>query len=141
MRSAEVATEAGVNVQTLRYYERRGLLASPARRPSGYRDYRPEAVRIVRFVKRAQQLGFSLEEIETLLDLAAGGPASCEAAKALAAEKISALDQRIATLAAMRESLRRLVTTCEHPPRRRECPLQAAFADDAVADGRAANGE
>ena len=66
MRSAEVATEAGVNVQTLRYYERRGLLAAPARLPSGYRNYRPETVRIVRFVKQAQQLGFSLEEIETL---------------------------------------------------------------------------
>jgi MerR family mercuric resistance operon transcriptional regulator len=141
MRSAEVATEAGVNIQTLRYYERRGLLAAPARLPSGYRDYRPETVRTVRFVKRAQQLGFSLEEIEALLDLAAGGPASCEAAKALAAEKISALDERIATLAAMRESLRRLVTTCERPPHRRECPLLTAFADDSVADGRAARGE
>lgn len=136
-----MATEAGVNVQTLRYYERRGLLAAPARLPSGYRDYRPETVRTVRFVKRAQQLGFSLEEIETLLDLAAGGPASCETAKALAAEKISALDERIAALAAMRESLRRLVRTCERPRHRRECPLLTAFADDAVADGGAANGE
>lgn len=61
-----MATEAGVNVQTLRYYERRGLLAAPARLPSGYRGYRPETVRIVRFVKQAQQLGFSLEEIATL---------------------------------------------------------------------------
>lgn len=129
-----MATEAGVNVQTLRYYERRGLLAAPARLPSGYRDYQPETVRTVRFVKRAQQLGFSLEEIEALLDLAAGGPASCETAKALAAEKISALDERIATLAAMRESLRRLVTTCERPPHRRECPLLTTIADDAVAD-------
>ena len=141
MRSAEVATEAGVNVQTLRYYERRGLLAAPARLPSGYRNYRPETVRIVRFVKQAQQLGFSLEEIETLLGLAAGGPASCEAAEALASEKIAALDERIATLAAMRESLRRLVTTCERPPHRRECPLLTAFADGAVADGGAADGE
>jgi MerR family mercuric resistance operon transcriptional regulator len=141
MRSAEMATEAGVNIQTLRYYERRGLLEPPSRLPSGYRDYRPETVRTVRFVKRAQQLGFSLEEIETLLDLAAGGPASCDAAKALAAEKISALDERIATLAAMRDSLLRLITTCERPPHRRECPLLTAFADDVVADGGAADGE
>jgi hypothetical protein len=59
----------------------------------------------------------------------------------LAAEKISALDERIAALAAMRESLRRLVTTCERPPHRRECPLLTAFADDAVVDGVAAHGE
>ena len=141
MRSAEVATEAGVNVQTLRYYERRGLLASPARRPSGYRDYRPEAVHIVRFVKRAQQLGFTLVEIETLLDLAAGGPAGCDAAQVLASEKIAALDEKLATLVAMRDSLRQLLMTCERPRHRRECPLLSAIADDAAADGGAANGE
>lgn len=141
MRSAEVATEAGVNVQTLRYYERRGLLAAPERLPSGYRDYRPETVRTVRFVKRAQQLGFSLEEIETLLGLAAGGPASCDAAQAVASEKIAALDEKIADLAAMRESLRRLVTTCERPRHRRECPLLTAIADDAAAGRGSPDGE
>ena len=136
-----MATEAGVNVHTLRYYERRGLLAVPARLPSGYRNYRPETVRIVRFVKQAQQLGFSLEEIETLLGLATGGPASCDAAEALASEKIAALDEKIATLVAMRESLRRLVMTCERPPDRRECPLLTAIADDAVPHGGAPDGE
>lgn len=135
MRSAEVASQAGVNVQTLRYYERRGLLAPPARLPSGYRDYLPETVRAVRFVKRAQQLGFSLEEIETLLELAAGGPVSCEMAKALASEKIAALEERIAALAAMRESLRRLVTTCQRPRYRRECPLMTALAGSAADEG------
>ncbi|MGH9098293.1 MAG: MerR family transcriptional regulator, partial [Acidimicrobiales bacterium] len=64
MRSSEVATEAGVNVQTLRYYERRGLLPSPARLASGYWAYGPEAVRTVRFAKAAQGLGFSLTEVE-----------------------------------------------------------------------------
>ena len=68
MRSAQVAAEAGVNVQTLRYYERRGLLAEPDRLDSGYRAYGPEAVRVVLFVKSAQLLGFSLEEIESLLE-------------------------------------------------------------------------
>lgn len=92
MRSAEVAAEAGVNVQTLRYYERRGLLAEPERLDSGYRAYGPEAVRIVRFVKRAQGLGFSLEEVESMLELASGGPASCKAARELAKQKIAQLD-------------------------------------------------
>ena len=57
MRIGEIAAQAGVNAQTLRYYERRGLLGSPQRRPSGYREYLPDAVRVIRFVKRAQELG------------------------------------------------------------------------------------
>ncbi|MGC2192748.1 MAG: MerR family transcriptional regulator [Candidatus Dormiibacterota bacterium] len=72
---------AGVNVQTLRYYERRGILPEPERLDSGYRAYGADAVSIVRFVGRARQLGFSLEEIDSLLDLAAGGPRNCEAAR------------------------------------------------------------
>ena len=64
MRIGEVARQAGVNVQTLRYYERRGLLREPARRSSGYREYPPHTVRLIRFIKRAQELGFTLAEIE-----------------------------------------------------------------------------
>jgi DNA-binding transcriptional MerR regulator len=80
-------------------------------------------VRTVKFVKGAQQLGFSLEEIDTLLHLAAGGPSNCEAAKALAAEKLDQLEAKIASLTAMRESLRQLVATCERTPGKRLCPL------------------
>jgi Hg(II)-responsive transcriptional regulator len=123
MRSSEVAKEAGVNVQTLRYYERRGILPQPERLDSGYRAYGTDAVRIVRFVRRTQQLGFSLEEIESLLDLANGGPNNCDAAKRMAQEKLAQLDEKIAILRAMRESLTRLVQTCELSRPRRECPL------------------
>ncbi|MGH9086684.1 MAG: MerR family transcriptional regulator [Acidimicrobiales bacterium] len=130
MRSAEVASEAGVNVQTLRYYERRGLLAEPERLDSGYRAYGPEAVRVVRFVKRAQGLGFSLEEIESLLVLAAGGPASCAGAGELATEKIAQLDDKISSLITMRGSLRRLAETCARPQSHRECPLLHAMEDE-----------
>ncbi len=70
----QAARQAGVNVQTLRYYERRGLLPKPARRESGYREYTPEAVLIVRFVKRAQDLGFSLDEVEQLVKLRGVAP-------------------------------------------------------------------
>jgi DNA-binding transcriptional MerR regulator len=62
MRTGQTANEAGVNVQTLRYYERRGILQPPPRRVSGYREYPSDAVRIVRFVKRAQELGFTLTD-------------------------------------------------------------------------------
>lgn len=123
MRTMQVAQRAGVNAQTLRYYERRGLLPNPPRTAGGYRTYGQEAVRIVRFVKRAQELGFSLAEIEILLDLADGGPQSCDAARQLAENKVADLDTRIATLNAMRESLTRLIVSCARPQGDRDCPL------------------
>src|SRR5262245_17628361 len=112
MRPMQVAQRAGVNAQTLRYYERRGLLPDPPCTASGYRAYGPEAVRIVRFVKRAQELGFSLTEIQMLLHLADGGPEACDAARQLAEQKVADLDTKIATLNAMRSSLTRLIATC-----------------------------
>ncbi len=127
MRSAQVAAEAGVNVQTLRYYERRGLLPEPERLSSGYRAYAPGAVRTVRFVKRAQQLGFTLVEIEALLDLAAGGPDNCVTVRGLAAEKITHLEEKIASLEAMRDSLAQLVASCDRPRAQRQCPLVDAI--------------
>lgn len=123
MRSSEVATKAQVNVQTLRYYERRGLLAEPQRTSSGYRVYTPDAVQVVRFVKRAQQLGFTLDDIEDLLHLADGGPDSCQEAKAMARSRIADLQRRIEELAGMRDALARLVDTCDQPRRKRDCPI------------------
>jgi MerR family mercuric resistance operon transcriptional regulator len=127
MRSGEAAARAGVNVQTLRYYERRGLLPAPARRSSGYRVYGPDTVAIVRFVKRAQRLGFSLDEAASLLSLAGGGPESCDAARTLAEQRIAELDHRIADLESMRHSLRRFVATCAKPRASRECELLASL--------------
>jgi DNA-binding transcriptional MerR regulator len=83
MRTIELARTAGVKPPTLRYYERRGLLPTPARTGSGYRSYGPDAVRIVRFVKRAQQLGFTVTGVAALLELAAGGPDPCSEARSV----------------------------------------------------------
>jgi MerR family transcriptional regulator, mercuric resistance operon regulatory protein len=124
-----------VNVETLRYYERRGIIPEPARSSAGYRAYDAQAVRTVRFVKSAQQLGFSLEETASLLELAAGGPANCDAARTMATDKIAQLDAKIASLSAMRDSLRRLVATCDRSPATRECPLLEAIEDDAIMEG------
>src|SRR5579863_6150712 len=132
MRTGQVATEAGVNVQTLRYYERRGLLPEPSRLDSGYRAYGPNSVAVVRFIKRAQEVGFTLSEIEMLLHLAQGGPASCDAVKELAHQKVGDLDRRIGSLQAMRASLERLVETCDRPKRSRECPLIESLGGGAV---------
>jgi Hg(II)-responsive transcriptional regulator len=136
MRSGQVARRAGVNVETLRYYERRGLLPAPPREGSGYRAYDPDAVRIVRFVKRAQELGFSLDEVEALLGLAAGGPDGCEAVQRLTEERITELDRRIADLQAMRGSLERLLATCQRPRTQRVCPLIRSIEAEAEQGGR-----
>jgi len=79
VRIGEIAGRAGVNIQTLRYYERRGLLAPASRRESGYREYDEEDVRRVRFIRRAQDLGFTLEEIGDLLAFQADAVRSCAA--------------------------------------------------------------
>lgn len=127
MRTSEVAARAEVNIETLRYYERRGLLAEPARSASGYRAYPPEAVRVVRFVKRAQEVGFTLADIQELLHLAEGGPDACDAVRSMARVRIEDLDRRIADLRSMRDALARLAETCDLPRARRECPLLHAL--------------
>jgi Hg(II)-responsive transcriptional regulator len=131
MRTHEVAEPAGVNTQTLRYYERRGILADPPRSPAGYRDYPVSTVKVLRFVKRAQELGFTLAEVEELLGLADGGPASCDTARQLAESHIAELERKIADLRRMRASLTKLVDTCQRPPADRFCPLLAAIDSDA----------
>jgi Hg(II)-responsive transcriptional regulator len=134
MRTSELADRAGVNAETLRYYERRGLLERPPRTPGGYRDYPVGAVGLLRFIKRAQQLGFPLDEVDELLHLDAGGPDSCDAARELAGARMADLEARIADLARMRDSLGELVATCDLPRGDRSCPLLEALDGRPVAD-------
>jgi Hg(II)-responsive transcriptional regulator len=141
MRTGQVARQAGVNVETLRYYERRGLLQAPPREDSGYRAYGADAVRVVRFAKRAQELGYSLADVEALLELEGGGPESCEAAQRLTEDRIAELDRRIADLQAMRRSLERLLATCDRPLPERTCPLIQSIASDAERGGLVPHGE
>lgn len=129
MRTRQVAEKAGVNPETLRYYERRGLLPEPPRTDTGYREYPDSAVRVLRFVKRAQVLGFALAEVETLLGLAGGGPDSCDAARELAEAHVADLDRRIIELERMRSALIDLVDSCGRPRHDRSCPLLDAIED------------
>lgn len=140
IRIGEVAARAGVNVQTLRFYERRGLLKPPARRPSGYREYSPEAVRVVRFIKRAQELGFTLAEIEELLRLRADRRASCPEVRAAGSAKIADIDQKIRGLRAMRRALQVLVDSCRRDGSTRECPILEALDDGPRTRPRARTG-
>jgi MerR family transcriptional regulator, mercuric resistance operon regulatory protein len=130
MLITETAREAGVNTQTLRYYERRGLLPKPPRRGSGYRDYSDEAVRLVRFIKRAQDLGFSLDEVEELVRLRGVRRAERHRVRAIAARKISDIDHKIAQLQSMRGALRQLVDAC-HRGGAAECPIIEALNEEA----------
>ena len=123
---SEAAEQAGVNVQTLRYYERRGLLPTPARRSSGYRDYRDDSVRIVRFIKRAQELGFSLDEVEELLALRRQSPRNRQRIRSVAERRIRQIDRKIAELERMRDALRTLVHTC-HAGTTLACPIIEAL--------------
>jgi len=132
MRTSELAEQAGVNSETLRYYERRGLLERPPRTPGGYRDYPAGAVRLLRFIKRAQGLGFTLEEVEELLHLDNGGPDGCDAARALAEARKADLDARIADLQRMSDSLGELIDTCDLPRVDRDCPLLEALDNQPV---------
>ncbi len=126
IKTGEVAARAGVNIQTLRYYERRGLLKPPPRRPSGFRKYPEEAVRIVRFIKHAQQLGFTLREIDELLRLREDRDRTCAQVQRAAEAKIEDIDSKLNRLTAVRSALEVLVQSCRSE-RARRCPLIEAL--------------
>lgn len=123
LRTAEVARLAGVNIETLRFYERKGILPEPPRRASGYREYPPETVERVRFVKRAQELGFSLKEIEELLSLREAVGAKSGPVRRLAEAKVKEIDHKIRDLEAMKESLTELLCACDGRKTIASCPI------------------
>ena len=122
-----VAKAVGVNVQTLRYYERVGLLPKPKRSTSGYRIYSDATVRTVMFVKRAQELGFTLREVKELLRFRTAGLQSRDAVRAAAQAKVADLDARIADLAAIRSALSSLLERCSCECTKPECPILEAL--------------
>jgi MerR family copper efflux transcriptional regulator len=131
----QAARAAGVSAQTLRYYEGRGLIRSVGRRESGYREYTDEQVRVVRFIRRAQELGFSLEEVAELLKLR-GARSPRQSVRALAERHLDDLDSRIADLIRMRDALRALTHACACG-RNPHCPiLEALEGQDQTGDGR-----
>ena len=134
LRTGQVAKAAGVNIQTLRFYEREGLLPPPKRTASGYRQYGDDAVRIVTFIKRAQELGFTLREAKALLKLRNAGPARAAAARKAAEAKLRDIDERIRDLRSMREALSSLVATCVRKGGPACCPILEALENANRAD-------
>ena len=121
-----LADSAGVNVETVRYYQRRGLLEEPAKPPGGHRRYATAAATRVRFIKRAQHLGFTLEEVKGLLRLEDGQ--SCRETRLLAEHKLALIEIRLGDLGRMRQLLRALIAECAEGRRPRSCPIIATLS-------------
>ncbi len=111
LRSSQLARLAGVSADTLRHYERKGLLPTAVRSANGYREYPPEACARVRLVRRAVALGFTLDELARIVNVRDRGGAPCSAVRALAAEKLSLLEGRLAEI---QDACDRLRTVLEH---------------------------
>ena len=124
---SRVARQAGVTTDTVRYYEREGLLEKPARTTSGYRQYSADAVARLRFIRQAQELGFSLREIRELLSLRVGARSSCAEVKAHAETKIADVDRRIAHLKRVRKALAKLAAACRGRGPTSRCPILDAL--------------
>lgn len=123
LSSGELARETGLNPETLRYYERRGILPRPERTASGHRRYGHEAVSLLRLIKRAQDLGFTLAEIRDLLRGLERPKAVCDDVCRAIETKIGQLDQELARLKSQRERLSRLRAACPRTRPLRECPV------------------
>jgi len=132
MTSGELAIAAGVSFDTLRFYERRGLLPAPPRTGGGRRFYGEQAVIRVRFIKRAQSLGFSLAEVDELLRLQGRG-AEPVTVRSVASQKLVEVEQKLRRLRAVRKALRQLVDDCEKSNVPTHCPILDALGREPVA--------
>ena len=127
LKVGEVAKRAGVNLQTIHFYEREGLLPRPPRTASNYRVYSEEAVRRVRFIKRAQELGFALKDIKELLSLRATPGTHCRDVRQRAMTKLQNIEEKLETLQAMHRALKRLIRECEGRRPITACPILEAL--------------
>lgn len=130
MKIGELAKRAEVPIDTVRYYEREGLIPPPIRRASGYRDYVDADVDRLRFMRRAKGLGFTLHEIRELLSLTALADDDMAALNALAQTKLQDVEERIHSLTRIREALQGLVTACPGHGALDQCPILAALSED-----------
>jgi Hg(II)-responsive transcriptional regulator len=123
LKIGEVAKETGVGIETIRFYERKGLLDEPSRRPSGYRQYDVSIVARLQFIRRAKELGFTLSEIAELLGLWFDTGAKCCDVRKKAQAKIEEIEAKLTSLQAMKQSLKALVETCQQRGSMEDCPL------------------
>ena len=124
LRIGEVAARAGLNPKTLRYYEALGVLQSPSREANGYRRFPPETLELLAFIRQAQGLGFTLEEIREVLAIRRRGEVPCTHVRALLRQKAVELDRKLADLVALRRRIRRSLAAWRRSARRKAtvCP-------------------
>jgi MerR family mercuric resistance operon transcriptional regulator len=127
LRIGELAKNAKVNIETIRYYERRGLIPKPPRSESGYRQYPEETVERIKFIKSAQKLGFSLAEILELLTLRLDPNTTCGEIKRRAEAKILQIEEKIKALQRMKKALMKLIEICDGEGPISECPILDAL--------------
>lgn len=123
----KLARQSGVTIETIRHYQRIGLLAEPEKPLSGYRHYPVEAVSTLRFIKRAQQAGFTLKEVAVLLSL---DGKQCAEVRQLAEQKCRQIDRQINALMTLKQALAKLVDTCRQDGSAEQCAILDAFNDD-----------
>jgi Hg(II)-responsive transcriptional regulator len=130
MQIGELAKSAGVPIDTVRYYERNGILPAPRRRPSGYRSYGEDDVARLRFIRRAKALGFTLEEIHDLLALTGRRGRNMAGVKKAAIGKLADVEHKLAELTRVRDGLRKLVAACPGHGDLAQCPILTALSGD-----------
>lgn len=119
----KVAERAGVGVETVRFYERKGLIKRPVTREGAYREYPDEAVNRIRFIRHAKVLGFTLREIDDLLSLRPNPRGNCDGVKKRAQQKLESVETKIESLKRIRRQLVRLTRACDRRERTAECPI------------------
>ncbi len=135
LKSGELAKQANVNPETLRYYEREGLLPEPVRTEAGYRLYQVDDVKRVRFIKKAQELGFSLKEVKELLALKLHADHSASEVKRLTEHKIQDIEAKIQSLQAMKKVLNDLASACSGTGSVDHCPILNCLEDNTQEKG------
>lgn len=128
MKIGRLAERSGVGIETLRFYEKEGLLAKPARTESGYRTYPEETVERVQFIRRAKEVGFTLEEISELLALKVSHGKSCESVRQRALSKVEDIDRKVGDLRKMRRALNALVQRCSGHEGMDDCTILDALS-------------
>ena len=127
MSIGTLAKQSGIGIEAIRYYERRGLLSAVSRKSSGYRVFNGESLKALRFLKSAQELGFTLEEIKDLLKLRASKSTSCDVVKVRASKHLSEVESKIQRLEKIRDVLSELIKKCQKRKTSEVCPILDCF--------------
>jgi MerR family transcriptional regulator, copper efflux regulator len=119
----QLAKSTGIGIEAVRFYERKGLIPKPPRRPSGYRQFPQKTLERLLFIGRAKELGFSLAEIKDLLSLRINKQASCKKVKQRASLKLESIEEKLKTLKRMKKVLKSLIADCDEEAPTSQCPI------------------